>query len=318
MKILITGAAGFIGFNLCKYLLEKTNFNILGIDNLNNYYDVSLKKKRLKYLNSYKKFKFKKIDITRSFSLEKIFKKYKFDFVYNLAAQAGVRYSINHPRKYIDANILGFFNIIDYCKKYNVKRLFYASSSSVYGESKKFPLKETENITPKNIYGLSKKINEEISFIYNQFYNLKLTGLRFFTVYGEWGRPDMMMLKFIDSYFKKKIFRLHNFGRHTRDFTHIDDVVEILYKLLLRNNKLKNNDILNICSNKPINLTKIISFMMQNGVKPKISKVKLQKADILKTHGDNKKLFKYIGFKKFNNWRVSVKNLITWYKKNML
>jgi len=238
--------------------------------------------------------------------------------VYNLAAQAGVRYSINHPRKYIDANILGFFNIIDYCKKYNVKRLFYASSSSVYGESKKFPLKETENITPKNIYGLSKKINEEISFIYNQFYNLKLTGLRFFTVYGEWGRPDMMMLKFIDSYFKKKIFRLHNFGRHTRDFTHIDDVVEILYKLLLRNNKLKNNDILNICSNKPINLTKIISFMMQNGVKPKISKVKLQKADILKTHGDNKKLFKYIGFKKFNNWRVSVKNLITWYKKNML
>jgi len=290
----------------------------LGIDNLNDYYDVSLKKKRLKYLNSYKKFKFKKIDITRSFSLEKIFKKYKFDFVYNLAAQAGVRYSINHPRKYIDANILGFFNIIDYCKKYNVKRLFYASSSSVYGESKKFPLKETENITPKNIYGLSKKINEEISFIYNQFYNLKLTGLRFFTVYGEWGRPDMMMLKFIDSYFKKKIFRLHNFGRHTRDFTHIDDVVEILYKLLLRNNKLKNNDILNICSNKPINLTKIISFMMQNGVKPKISKVKLQKADILKTHGDNKKLFKYIGFKKFNNWRVSVKNLITWYKKNML
>ena len=204
MKILITGAAGFIGFNLCKYLLEKTNFNILGIDNLNDYYDVSLKKKRLKYLNSYKKFKFKKIDITRSFSLEKIFKKYKFDFVYNLAAQAGVRYSINHPRKYIDANILGFFNIIDYCKKYNVKRLFYASSSSVYGESKKFPLKETENITPKNIYGLSKKINEEISFIYNQFYNLKLTGLRFFTVYGEWGRPDMMMLKFIDSYFKKK------------------------------------------------------------------------------------------------------------------
>ena len=318
MRILITGAAGFIGFNLCKYLLEKTNFIILGIDNLNDYYDVSLKKKRVKILNSYKKFKFKKIDITKNSSLEKIFKKYKFDFVYNLAAQAGVRYSIYHPKKYVDANILGFFNIIEYCKKYNVRRLFYASSSSVYGESKKFPLKETENIVPKNIYGLSKKINEEISFIYNQFYNLKLTGLRFFTVYGEWGRPDMMMLKFIDSYFKKKIFRLHNFGRHTRDFTHVDDVVEILYKLLLRHNKLKSNDILNICSNKPVNLTKIISFMIQNGVKPKISKVKLQKADILKTHGDNKKLFKYIGHRKFNNWRVSVKNLITWYKKNML
>ena len=318
MKILITGSAGFIGFNLCNYLLQNSNYHIVGIDNLNNYYDVSLKNKRVKNLNPYKKFKFLKGDITNKLTIDKVFKKYKFDFVFNLAAQAGVRYSIHHPRKYIDTNILGFFNIIEACKKYKVKRLFYASSSSVYGESKKFPLKESENISPKNIYGLSKKINEEISYIYNKFYNLNLTGLRFFTVYGNWGRPDMMMLKFIESYFKKKVFRLHNFGKHTRDFTHIDDVVEILHKLLKNNKKLKKNDVLNICSNKPMNLLNVISFMMKNGIKPKITKVKLQQADILKTHGDNKKLFKYIGRKKFGNWRTSVRNLILWYKNNML
>ena len=317
MKILITGSAGFIGFNLSKHLLQNSNYHIVGIDNFNDYYDVNLKKKRIKNLHHYKRFKFLKADITNQLKINKIFKKYKFDFVFNLAAQAGVRYSIDHPRKYIDANILGFFNIIDCCKKYHIKRLFYASSSSVYGESKKFPLKESENISPKNIYGLSKKINEEISLIYNQFYNLKLTGLRFFTVYGEWGRPDMMMLKFIDCYFKKKIFRLHNFGKHTRDFTHINDVVEILHRLLINNKKLKRNDVLNICSNKPINLLNVISFMTKNGIKPKISKVKLQQADILKTHGDNKKLFKYVGIQKFNNWKSSVKNLILWYKNNM-
>ncbi len=317
MKILITGSAGFIGFNLSKHLLQNSNYHIVGIDNFNDYYDVNLKKKRIKNLHHYKRFKFLKADITNQLKINKIFKKYKFDFVFNLAAQAGVRYSIDHPRKYIDANILGFFNIIDCCKKYHIKRLFYASSSSVYGESKKFPLKESENISPKNIYGLSKKINEEISLIYNQFYNLKLTGLRFFTVYGEWGRPDMMMLKFIDCYFKKKIFRLHNFGKHTRDFTHINDVVEILHRLLINNKKLKRNDVLNICSNKPINLLNVISFMTKNGIKPKISKVKLQQADILKTHGDNKKLFKYVGIQKFNNWKSSVKNLISWYKNNM-
>ena len=157
-----------------------------------------------------------------------------------------------------------------------------------------------------------------MAYDFCQKYGKQLIGLRFFTVYGNWGRPDMMMLKFIESYFKKKVFRLHNFGKHTRDFTHIDDVVEILHKLLKNNKKLKKNDVLNICSNKPMNLLNVISFMMKNGIKPKIAKVKLQQADILKTHGDNKKLFKYIGRKKFGDWRVSVKNLILWYKNNML
>ena len=317
MKILIVGL-GYVGTTLFAAIQSKFKKSyIVGLDKSKILIDNFKKNSYPTYeINLNKYFRLKnsnKLDF-----ITKLKDKKKFDFVFNLAAQAGVRYSIDHPRKYLDANIVGFFNIIENCKKYKINRLFYASSSSVYGENKKFPLKETEKIFPKNIYGLSKKINEEISFIYNNFYNLKLTGLRFFTVYGEWGRPDMMMLKYIDCYYKKKVFKLHNFGNHTRDFTYIKDVVKILFKLIKNNKKLKNNDVLNICSNNPINLSNVISFMKKNNIKPKIAKISLQKADILKTHGDNKKLFKYIGKIKFNNWKSSIKSLIFWYKKNML
>ena len=319
MKILVTGAAGFIGYNFCNYLLLKNkSFRIYGIDNMNNYYDVSLKKKRLNILKKYKKFKYFKIDINNKKKLEKIFKINKFDFVFNFAAQAGVRYSINHPRKYIDTNIVGFYNVIENSKKYKIKRLFYASSSSVYGENENFPLKENEKINPKNIYGLSKKLNEDISQIFNKYYNLKSTGLRFFTVYGEWGRPDMMMMKLIECHYKKKIFYLNNFGNHTRDFTYIGDVVKILENLLINNKKLKDKDILNVCSNKPINLINIILFMKKNFISPKIKKVPLQQADIIKTHGDNKKIKKYAKFNKYSDWKECIKKLIIWYKKNMI
>ncbi len=314
MKILITGAAGFIGFNFSNFLLQNNQYKIMGIDNLNDYYDVSLKKKRLKILRKFKNFKFKKVDINNASSIEAIFKKNKFDFVFNLAAQAGVRYSIYHPRKYIESNIVGYFNIIDNCKKFRVKRLFYASSSSVYGENTNFPLRETEKVYPKNMYGLSKKVNEEISNIYNNYYGLKVTGLRFFTVYGEWGRPDMMMLKYIDSYFNKKIFELYNYGNHARDFTYVGDVVKILELLIKKHKTLGNNEILNICSSKPINLNKIISFMKKNKINPKIKKIALQQADILKTHGSNSKLLKYTNFKKFSDWRESLIKTIDWYK----
>ncbi len=315
MKILITGSVGFIGFSLSNHLLKRKEIKIIGIDNINNYYDKNLKLKRLKLLKKNKNFRFKKLDINNSKELEKIFKKNKFDFVFNLAAQAGVRYSIDHPRKYIEANINGFFNIIENCKKFKIKRLFYASSSSVYGENKNFPLKENEKILPKNMYSLTKKINEEISSIYNNYYNLKLTGLRFFTVYGEWGRPDMMMLKFISSFYKKKEFKLFNFGNHERDFTYIGDVVKILEILLFKHRKLKRNDIFNICSNKPINLKKIINFMKKNGINPKIKKVSLQKADILKTHGNNKKILSVTKFKNFIGWQEGIMKTINWYKK---
>lgn len=319
MKILVTGAAGFIGFNFCNYLLSKINPNIVvGIDNLNNYYDIKLKKKRLKILKKNKRFKYYKVDINNKKKIEKIFKRFKFDFVLNLAAQAGVRYSIDHPRRYVDSNILGFYNIIENSRKYNIKRLFYASSSSVYGENKKFPLKESERINPKNIYGLSKKINEEVSEIFYRYYNLKCTGLRFFTVFGEWGRPDMMMMKYINSHYKKKIFQLNNFGKHTRDFTYVGDVVKILFLLIIKHKKLKNLDILNICSNKPVKLKSIIELMKKRNIKPLIKKAPLQKADILKTHGSNSKVLKITNFKKFEKLEVAINRTVDWYQKNYL
>lgn len=317
MKILITGIAGFIGFNFAKFLIEK-KYKIIGIDNLNDYYDVNLKKRRLKQLFNSKNFKFYKVDLVEKKKIKEIFKNNNIDFIFHFAAQAGVRYSIDHPAKYIDSNILGFYNLIENIKNFKIKRIFYASSSSVYGENKNFPLNEKEHIFPKNIYGLSKKINEEIGFIFNKYYNTKLIGLRFFTVYGEWGRPDMMMMKYIDCFYKKKIFYLNNYGNHSRDFTYIGDVVNILYLLLKRHKKLKSYDLFNICSNKPINLKKIISFMKKNKIHPKVKKVSLQKADILKTHGDNKKLLKSIKYKKFSDWKISVRKTIVWYQKNML
>ncbi len=318
MKILITGSAGFIGFHLAQKLLKNKQYKVIGIDNLNKYYDVRIKNQRNSILKKNKNYTFFKVDISNNKKIEKLFKKYKFDFIFHLAAQAGVRYSIDHPREYIDNNFLGFYNIIENSQKYKVKRLFYASSSSVYGENKNFPLKEKEKILPKNIYGLSKKVNEEISFIFNKFYSLKLTGLRFFTVYGEWGRPDMMIVKFISSFFKKQTFNLYNYGNHTRDFTYVGDVVEILQRLLKNNKNLKDNDVLNICSNKPINLKKIISFLIKENIKPKIKKLSIQKADILKTHGDNSKLFKYTKFKNYSDWKVCLKKVINWYQNEMI
>ncbi len=315
MKILITGAAGFIGYNFSCYLLENTKIKIFGIDNINDYYNIQIKKDRLKNLEKFRNFKFKKLDILNNLLLEEIFRKEKFDFVFNFAAQAGVRYSIKYPRKYINANINGFFNIIENSNKYKVKRLFYASSSSVYGENNNFPLNEKEKILPKNIYGLSKKINEEISLIFNKYYKVKLTGLRFFTVFGEWGRPDMMMMKFVDSYYKNKLFKLYNFGKHHRDFTYVGDVVKILFILLKKNNKLKPVDIFNICSNRPVALKKIIATMKKININPRIKKLSLQQADIIKTHGDNKKLIKFTGKINFSSLEESILNTVNWYKK---
>jgi UDP-glucuronate 4-epimerase len=313
MKILVTGVAGFIGYSFSKYLLASKKYKIIGIDNLNNYYDPKIKKKRLELLSKYKNFKFQKIDLCVQKKIDQIFKKNKFDFVFHFAAQAGVRYSIEQPRKYIDSNINGFFNIIENVKKYKVKRLFYASSSSVYGENNNFPLNEKEKIYPKNIYSLTKKINEEISSIYKNFYNVNSTGLRFFTVYGEWGRPDMMMLKFIDAFFTKKKFELFNYGNHYRDFTYIGDLVKMMGILLLNHKKLKDNDVLNVCSNQPINLKKVIAFLQKQKIRPVIKKKSLQKADILKTHGDNTKILKITKYKNFINWKIGISRTIKWY-----
>lgn len=313
MKILVTGVAGFIGFNLSKFLLDK-KFKVTGLDNINNYYSINLKKDRLKKLKRNVNFKFYKIDLRNIKKLDEIFKKHKFDAIFHFAAQAGVRHSVDNPRKYIDSNISGFFNILEKVRIKKIKKFFYASSSSVYGNSKLFPLKEKNLLFPTNTYSLTKKFNEDLSLIYSKFYNIKSIGLRFFTVYGEWGRPDMFYSKVLDAAFKKKKLYVNNYGNHSRDFTYIKDVNLILYNLLKSKN-IARNEILNICSNKPLNIVKLIKSLEKEAVKIKVYKRKIQKADVIKTHGDNKKIKKYKLIKKFTPFEIGIKNTLDWYKK---
>ena len=321
MNILITGACGFIGFNFINFLLRNKNNYITGIDNLNDYYSVKLKKDRLNILKKKKNFFFYNNDIKNLSNIEQIFKKKKINVVYNFAAQAGVRYSLKNPRTYIENNIYGFYNIVELSIKYKIKKLFYASSSSVYGDDKKYPLNEKNKIKPKSIYGLSKKINEEIIDVIPKDNITKFVGLRFFTVYGEWGRPDMFMIKYLNATFNKsKVFYLNNYGNHVRDFTYIKDACKILEKLLYI--KLKDKHlILNICSNKPIKLTNIITKIDDLTLnKPRIKKRSFQKADVFKTHGDNSLVRKITGIKKYTDISEGIKQTVKWfieYKKKI-
>ena len=314
-NIVITGVCGFIGFSLAKNLLESRNIKIIGIDNLNDYYSKKLKRDRLKILTKFKNFKFHKFNIEDKNKLFKL-SRLKIDCVVNFAAQAGVRYSIKFPRKYINSNIDGFFNILEFCRIFKIKKLIYASSSSVYGDNKIFPLREEFNVNPKNFYGYSKKSNEEMAEIYANLYHVKSIGLRFFTIYGEWGRPDMFMLKYLQFlFFNKPNFYLYNYGNHFRDFTYIKDVTKIIDKLI--NKKLtKSHTVFNICSNNPVKITKIIDII--NSVANKktlIKKTKLQLADIIKTHGNNNRIKQFTGFKKFTKIDDGIKNLVYWFIK---
>ena len=318
MKIFITGCCGFIGFNFANFLAKSNKkIRIIGIDNLNDYYSVNLKRKRLKELNKNKNFIFYKIDINQYEKLKKLYKKYLFNYVFHFAAQAGVRYSLINPKAYIESNISGFFNVINLSLKFNIKRFFYASSSSAYGELNKFPLKENYILKPKNIYGLSKKINEEMINVLLLKSKTLCIGLRFFTVYGEWGRPDMFMMKYLSAtYDKSKVFYLNNYGNHFRDFTYIEDVCKILKKLIY--SKFKHRHlILNICSNKPLKLTNIIKMIDNLTLnKPKIKKISMHKADLYKTHGDNSLVKKITGVKKFTDISIGLKNTVEWYVHN--
>ena len=231
-RVLITGSAGFIGFHVCKLFLEK-NYNVVGVDNLNSYYDVKLKRNRTRYLKEYKNFKFFKADICNKMILKNIFKKNKFDKVINLAAQAGVRYSIKNPDAYMKSNLIGFFNIIDLCKIYKISHLLYASTSSVYGLSNKRILSEEDEVDhPIQFYAATKRSNELIAHSYSYLYNLPTTGLRFFTVYGPWGRPDMALFIFTKSIIEGKSIDIFNHGNMIRDFTYVDDVIKGINLLL--------------------------------------------------------------------------------------
>ena len=313
-KIFITGVVGFIGFNLAISLLKK-NFQVCGVDSFDEYYSVKIKKKRFEILKKYKKFQFKKLDITNEYKLDKFFSKSKSKIIIHLAAQAGVRYSLVNPNKYLDTNINGFNNVIKLIKKYKVDKFIYASSSSIYGDVKKFPINENYPLNPKSIYGISKKINEEVGNYYSKIVKTQIIGLRFFTVYGEWGRPDMFMLKLFQSFFKKSFFYLNNYGNHDRDFTYIGDVTNMINKIIKK--KFKDHTIFNICSNRPKNILKILNkFNKDYPVKFKM--IKKDKADVLKTHGDNKKIIKSISHIKFSDFDRKFMDTFEWYKKNKI
>ncbi len=316
MKILVTGCAGFIGFHLCKKILSSSKDTVIGIDNLNNYYDVELKKNRLKILKSLDKFNFIKRDITKFNSLKQIFKKYNFDVVINLAAQAGVRDSIDKPENYFSFNIKGFYNILELSKLFKIKHLLYASSSSVYGIKKKFPvIEEDDTSKPNSFYAASKKCNEIMAYSYSSIHKLNCTGLRFFTVYGPYGRPDMALFKFVDSFFKNKKIDLYNNGFHVRDFTYIDDIINPIY--LLIKNKPKGHvphEIYNLASSKPIKLNSFIKEIEKNlhSVLNK-NKLPLQRGDIHKSHASISKLKKEISYKITFNHKKGIKEFIDWY-----
>ena len=315
MKILITGSAGFIGFHTAKRLLKMKHY-VYGLDNLDDYYDVRLKKDRLKNLKKYKKFSFLKIDLANKKRLEEHFKNNKIDLIINLAAQAGVRYSIEFPQKYFNSNILGFFNLIEAARKYKIKKIVSASTSSVYGENKKLPFSETDRVD--NIiqfYAASKRSNEIIGQVYSGIYKMNFTFLRFFTVYGPWGRPDMALAKFVTNIIKRKKIDVFNMGNHKRDFTYIDDIVDGILKASFNKNK-KKFTIYNLGNGKIVNLMDYVKTIEKKlGLKAKINFKKLQKGDVKNTLSNLRKSKKELNYVPKINIDMGIDNYIKWFRQ---
>jgi len=318
-KILITGVAGFIGYHLAEKLLSK-NYQIIGIDNLNDYYDPILKQDRLNNLKKFSNFEFHKIDFIQNNELTSIFNNNQFNQVIHLGAQAGVRYSITNPQFYIDTNITGFLNILENCNNYNVENIIYASSSSIYGDNNDLPFSENDK-TEKQIsmYGVSKKTNELMAHTYSNLYGLKTIGLRFFTVYGPWGRPDMALYIFTKAIIENKNIHLFNKGSHTRSFTYISDIVEPIYRLIKINENnqkiLSNNDILNIGGSEPVKLLRFIDIIEDYlGKKAKIILKPMQQGDVQDTNADITKLEKITDYKPQVDIEEGIKKFIDWYR----
>lgn len=314
MKYLITGAAGFIGFHLSLNLLRNKKNIVYGLDNFDSYYSVKLKKKRVELLRKYKNFKLIKVNLTKKSQLKKL-QKIKVNIIFHLAAQAGVRYTLIDPDKYVKTNIFGFYNLLSYIQNSHAKCIFYASSSSVYGDNKNYPLNEKAHLLPKNIYAYSKISNENCSKLFSKLFKKKFIGLRFFTVYGEWGRPDMLIYKYLNYAKKKKIFFVNNYGKDYRDFTYVGDVISMLNLLIKKREKLKDHDVFNICSNKPIQTKKIIQLLLKF-FPGKVKYVGANKIEMLKTHGNNKKILNFTKFKKISNFEEKFFACINWFKNN--
>ena len=319
MNYLVTGAAGFIGFHLCERLL-KDNHQIFGIDNINNYYDVKLKKDRLNILLKNKKFKFKKIDISSENFVKKIYPLTKnFKIIIHLAAQAGVRYSITHPYKYIESNVKSQVSILELAKKIkNFEHLIYASSSSVYGSSKKTPFSTNDRVDdPISLYGASKRSGELIAKSYSKMFKINCTALRFFSVYGPWGRPDMAAYIFTKNLFEKKTFDLFNFGRMERDFTFVEDIVNGIIPLVKFKKRKKDlHKIYNLGNNKPEPLMKLVNLLEKfSGKKAKIKKKGMQLGDVRHTYANIKDSKKDLKFKPQTNLEEGLEKFVNWYKE---
>lgn len=319
--ILITGAAGFIGFHLAKVLLEMGASNVIGFDSVNDYYDVGLKEARLKILNSYKAFRLVKGDLADNNVIEQVFYNNKIDIIVHLAAQAGVRYSLTNPRAYLNSNLIGFFNILNLAVKYKVIHFVYASSSSVYGYNEKVPFSVNDKTdSPVSLYAATKKSNELLAYSYSNIYNLPVTGLRFFTVYGPYGRPDMAYFSFTQKILKSDQIDVFNNGNLYRDFTYIDDIVKGIVSVMLncppKDKHGVPSKIYNIGNNKPENLMTFISILEKViGKKAVINFVPMQKGDVYQTFADVDDLVQDFDFKPSTKLEEGLTIFYDWYKK---
>jgi UDP-glucuronate 4-epimerase len=315
ITVLVTGCAGFIGHGVTKILLHK-GYKVVGIDNLNQYYDKNLKQKRLNDLKN-DKFIFYKKDICDR-NLDKIFIKYKIKIVVNLAAQAGVRYSLKNPHAYFESNLQGFGNILELSRKFKVKHLVYASSSSVYGLNKKIPFSENDHVDkPSQVYAATKRANELMAFSYSNLYNLPTTGIRFFTIYGPWGRPDMSIFLFTEKILSGKKLDLFDKGNNKRDFTYIEDAKKLLFKVIFNPSKNKiPYEIYNIGRGRNYKIKEMIKFLekyLGKNAKMKFSKHK--KEDLKITIANNNKIMKKFNYKNFTTLEYGIKSFVEWYKK---
>lgn len=331
MRILITGAAGFVGFHLSKSMLNKEN-EVVGIDNLNDYYETNLKTTRLDILKKMDGFTFHKIDLKDKANVDAIFEKYKPEYVVNLAAQAGVRYSIEKPYVYVDSNLVGFMNILEACRHFPVKHLLYASSSSVYGGNKEVPFSTNHNVDhPVSLYAATKKSNELMAHVYSHLYGIPTTGLRFFTVYGPYGRPDMAYFSFTKNILNGKPIKVFNHGKMERDFTYIDDIVEGVEKLIPMAPQASSNwsekeddlstsfapyKIYNIGNNNPVPLMRFINALEASlGKEAEKIYMDMQPGDVMKTYADVSDLERDINFKPSTSIEDGIQKFVDWYKE---
>ena len=329
MKFLVTGAAGFIGFHACKRLLE-AGHEVVGIDNMNDYYDVNLKQSRLDLLQS-PLFSFHKIDLADREGMAQLFANEMFNRVIHLAAQAGVRYSLENPFAYADSNLIGYLNILEGCRHNKVEHLLYASSSSVYGLNRKMPFSTDDSVDhPVSLYAATKKANELMAHTYSHLYGIPTTGLRFFTVYGPWGRPDMALFKFTKAMLEGKSIDVYNYGKMKRDFTYIDDIVEAIVRMqdiipqpnpewTVETGSPADSSapyrVYNIGNSSPVELMDYITALEEAlGMKAEKNMMPIQPGDVLETSADTKPLYDMVGFRPQTSVKQGVKNFVDWYK----